>query len=278
MKNKKNKKIRSPFFYVGDKYKLMPQLLKLFPSNINNYYEPFVGGGSSFLNVEASTYHLNDIDLQIINLHKELTRDTFENFLNRVYQIIDKYELSISLKGRIPSEELRTKYKKTYYAKYNKTAYIKLRDDYNAKSDKDYAMLYVLLIFGFNHMIRFNSTGQFNVPVGNVDFNQNVYDALEHYFNFKDSHKLRFYNLDYYEFIKKIEFEKNDFVYCDPPYLISHSEYNKLWNEEEEEKLYKLLDYLNDKGVVFGISNLLTHKGETNKLLENGCPNIMSMK
>ena len=41
---------RSPFFFVGDKRKLMPQLIKLFPAYINNYYEPFCGGGSSFLN------------------------------------------------------------------------------------------------------------------------------------------------------------------------------------------------------------------------------------
>ena len=35
--------IRSPFFYVGDKYKLMPQLKELFPDDIDNYIEPFVG-------------------------------------------------------------------------------------------------------------------------------------------------------------------------------------------------------------------------------------------
>lgn len=40
--NKKST-IRSPFFYVGDKYKLMPQLKCLFPDDINNYIEPFVG-------------------------------------------------------------------------------------------------------------------------------------------------------------------------------------------------------------------------------------------
>ncbi len=40
--NKKDT-IRSPFFYVGDKYKLMPQLKSLFPDDINNYIEPFVG-------------------------------------------------------------------------------------------------------------------------------------------------------------------------------------------------------------------------------------------
>ena len=52
-------KIRSPFFYVGDKYKLMPQLEKLFPIDINNYYEAFVGGGSSFLNTKAKKFFLS---------------------------------------------------------------------------------------------------------------------------------------------------------------------------------------------------------------------------
>lgn len=56
----KNDLIRSPFFYVGDKYKLMPQLKKFFPRNISIYAEPFVGGGSSFLNTEAKRYFLND--------------------------------------------------------------------------------------------------------------------------------------------------------------------------------------------------------------------------
>ena len=31
--------IRSPFFYVGDKYKLMPQLKQLMPDDIDNYIE-----------------------------------------------------------------------------------------------------------------------------------------------------------------------------------------------------------------------------------------------
>ena len=64
--------VRSPLFYVGDKYKLMPQLKALFPQNINRYIEPFCGGGSSFLNTKAKKYLLNDIDKNIISLHKFL--------------------------------------------------------------------------------------------------------------------------------------------------------------------------------------------------------------
>ena len=38
--------------------------------------------------------------------------------------------------------------------------------------------LYLLLIFGFNRMLRFNSKGEYNLPVGNVDFNKNTETAL----------------------------------------------------------------------------------------------------
>ena len=68
-----NKVIRSPFFYVGDKYKLMPQLRMLFPENISIYVEPFAGGGSSFLNTNANKYIVNDIDYYVIELHKCLS-------------------------------------------------------------------------------------------------------------------------------------------------------------------------------------------------------------
>ena len=51
-----NKIKRSPLFYVGDKYKLMKQLVNLFPKEVNNFYEPFVGGGTVFLNIEAKKY------------------------------------------------------------------------------------------------------------------------------------------------------------------------------------------------------------------------------
>jgi DNA adenine methylase len=49
---------RSPLFYVGDKYKLMKQLIELFPLSVNNFYEPFTGGGTVFLNIEAKKYFL----------------------------------------------------------------------------------------------------------------------------------------------------------------------------------------------------------------------------
>ena len=56
---------RSPFFYVGDKFKLLPQLKENFPKDIDRFIEPFCGGGSVFLNTIANQYLLNDIDTNI---------------------------------------------------------------------------------------------------------------------------------------------------------------------------------------------------------------------
>ena len=47
--------------------------------------------------------------------------------------------------------------------------------------------------------------------------------------------------------------------------MISGSEYNKYWNEDEEKRLCEYLDYLNEKGIRFGITNLVFHKGKVNQ-------------
>lgn len=265
------KKIRSPFFYVGDKYKLMPQLIKLFPSSIDRFIEPFVGGGSGFLNVEAATYLVNDSDKNIINLHKYLHyyRNAPAELFSQLFERIKAYGLTCSLVSDIVPDELKQKHIKTYFAVFNKTAYKRLRSDFNSSRKSDMATLYLLLIYGFNHMIRFNKNGEFNLPVGNVDFNSNVFKALANYLDFTANHTINFSNLDFRSFLSSIAFRKDDFVYLDPPYLIGASEYNKLWGENEEKDLYLLLDNLDTMGVKFGLSNLVKHKGLVNNSLQN---------
>ena len=262
--------IRSPFFYVGDKYKLMPQLLELFPKSINVYYEPFLGGGSSMLNVDAKFYKLNDLDKHVISLHNFLltNKNNKSAFFEHIFSIIDNYNLSCSFRCDKVPVSLKKEFPKTYYAKFNKIGYSKLKNDYNNEKQKDNFKLYILLIYGFNHMIRFNKNGEFNLPVGNVDFNKNVYEALNVYFDKMNNRNINLTSLDYKKFLENSDFKANDFVYLDPPYLISMSEYNKFWNEVDEDELYAILDRLNDNGVKFGITNLIEHKGKVNKKFE----------
>lgn len=261
-----SKTIRSPFFYVGDKYKLMPQLKQLMPKKIEQYIEPFVGGGSSFLNSKGTSYMLNDVDSYVVELHRQIGSYTgkSEELFDALFEIIDFYGLSCSYRGICVPEYMKKEYVKTYYSKYNKDAYIRMRKDFNANKN-DFLRLYLLLIYGFNHMIRFNGKGDFNLPVGNVDFNNNVYQALNNYLDFVGEHEIEFFNMDYIAFLEKIRFDKNSYVFLDPPYLISMSEYNKLWNDKKEDELCEYLDSLNDRGIKFGITNLITHKGKVNQ-------------
>lgn len=260
---------RSPLFYVGDKYKLMKQLVDFFPVEIDNFYEPFTGGGTVFLNIKAKKYYLNDIDKHLVNIHRFLIQSS-ENpkkFFKDTEKIIKKYHFSRSYIEDIIPNSLKKEWKKTYIAKFNKDGYEELRKHINNYKKNDPLILYLLLIYGFNRMLRFNGGGKFNLPVGNVDFNKNVVRALNGYFEFIRNKKIKISSIDFRKFFSENKYNKNDFVYIDPPYLITSSEYNKLWNTKSESDLLDIIDKLDKKGVKFALSNVTHYNGNENDLL-----------
>ena len=108
---------RSPLFYMGDKYKLLPDITPHFPADINRFIEPFTGGGSVFLNVDAKKYLLNDLDQEIMALHKFLTDSSKDpkKFFQRLKRILRQYELSRSFLEDVVPHSLKKEHVKTYY-------------------------------------------------------------------------------------------------------------------------------------------------------------------
>lgn len=258
--------VRSPLFYVGDKYKLMREIRTHFPRQIGRLIEPFVGGGSVFMNTSTPICLANDIDQYVIRLHNWISsyRDNAERLMTELSDMINHYDLSFSLiRDEVP-QDMRKSFPKTYFAKYNKSAYTKLRQDFNNGGKTDLCRLYLLLIYGFNRMLRFNSKGDFNLPVGNVDFNQNTKDAILNYLEAVKQRNVTFSSLDFRDFLGEINYQPNDLIYLDPPYLITFSEYNKLWNDDTERALLNLLNELDARGVRFAISNVTIYKGREN--------------
>lgn len=263
-------RIRSPLFYTGDKYKIINNLKKYFPKKIRKFIEPFVGGGSVLLNVEADSYFENDIDSNIIQIHKYLSSyKTPDELINLLLTKIQNYGFSCSYldNGNSVPKELKDKYVKTYYARFNINAYNTLKKKYNNSDKSDIGDLYLLLVYGFNHMLRFNKAHSFNLPVGNVDFNHNTYEALCNYVNILNDRNVKWSNEDFSEFLLKINLDSNDFIYLDPPYLITSSEYNKIWSQEDDNRLFKLMDSFNKKNISFAMSNVVRYKGKENKNL-----------
>ncbi|MBO7052770.1 MAG: Dam family site-specific DNA-(adenine-N6)-methyltransferase [Prevotella sp.] len=259
---------RSPLFYVGDKYKLVREIRTHLPRQIGRLIEPFVGGGSVMMNVTADNYLLNDIDGNVIALHRMLMGhiNNEDEFYEQLYGIIDQYGLSLSYRADVVPQGLKKAFPKTYYSRYNKEAYLRMKADFIEGGQQDMGRLYLLLIYGFNHMLRFNGKGVFNLPVGNVDFNKNVHEALHDYFSLLAQKQTEWHNEDFRTFLNGIDYREDDLIYLDPPYLITFSEYNKLWNNETEKELLDLLDELNNRGVHFAISNVTHYRGRTNDM------------
>ena len=259
----KDRIVRSPLFYVGDKRKLMSQIMTHFPDHIDRLIEPFVGGGSVFMNVDADGFLLNDLNLSVILIHRMLCSYSgrTDEFFREFFSLIQKYGLTSRFLG-IPQERGKSSDCKDV----NSEAYNRMKIDFNSGGKKDIMLLYLLIIYGFNHMIRFNKKGDFNLPVGNLDFNENVYNALNDYFAQTETKQPQWHSQDYSAFLAEIDFRKDDLVYLDPPYLISSSEYNKMWNEECERNLIREMDRLDAMGVRFAVSNAITYRGKKNDI------------
>lgn len=259
--------IQSPLNYTGGKFKLLPQILPLFPANIDIFVDLFCGGANVGVNVKSNKTILNDTNDNLTLLFG-MFKNLGDDFLPLVDEIIEKYQLSQS-----------SKYGYDYYncdsntglAPYNKDKFLKLRDDFNNSKDigyYHYAMLYTLILYSFNNQIRFNSNGHFNLPVGKRDYNEKMKQKLQKFIDRLKGKDYKFSNLDFRDFdISTLN--SNSFVYADPPYLITCATYNEQggWNEADE---HDLLDFLNDlqkNNIKFALSNVLRSKGKENSIL-----------
>lgn len=241
---------KSPMNYTGGKYRLLKQLLPLFPKGINTFVDLFCGGGDIFANVNARRIVANDTDTKVIEFYNTLKSHSIEDILGHIDATITKFGLTIS----------------------NDAGYYKFREYYNLEENSwpKPIDLFILIAYGFNHQIRFNQNGEFTTSFGRDRsyFNKNIRKNLIEFHKVISNDNVYFTDKDFRE-LKIDKLGNGDFVYCDPPYLITWATYNENggWGQKEEDDLYALLDRLNAKGVKFGMSNVMMNKGRTNDAL-----------
>lgn len=264
--------IQSPLNYTGGKYRLLPQILPNFPEKIGVFVDLFCGGCNVGINIEADKVIYNDLNrnlLYLYNTFKNLDKDTTFYW---IYHIIEEYNLSLVSKH---SYDFYNCDSSKGLGNYNREGFLKLRSDFNNKTlshNEDYyyyIMLYVMIVYAFNNQIRFNSNGEFNLPVGKRDFNKKIQDKLSKFIDRLKKQNSIFTCQDFRNF--DIEtLTENDFVYTDPPYLITCATYNEQggWTENDEKDLLAFLDNLNENRIKFALSNVLQSKGKENKILQ----------
>lgn len=262
-------KVKSPLNYTGGKYKLLNQIIPIFPKDLDLFVDLFSGGANVGVNVNAKRIVCVDKQKEIIRVMDLFKKYEDGYIIDKLEKIIGKYNLSNSLLNGYET------YKCTSdkgLGSYNKSKYLDLRNDYNSmvedSVEKDFLFL-TLVIYGFNNQIRFNSNGEFNMPVGKRDFNNSIRKNLKSFITKLKTKNIEFINSDFREFA--IETTDNTLVYCDPPYFLGTASYNENggWTDNDEIDLLNYLSILDQSGVKFALSNVIEHKGEKNTILDS---------
>lgn len=250
--------IKSPMNYTGGKYRLLPQILPLFPENNTTFIDLFTGGGNVAVNVNANRIIANDYEPNIIGIYNKFQNTDIDEIINIIEDIISYYGLTKD--NAIPFNRLRDDYNSN---KTNQMEGLSCRYDLNI-------LLYVLICYSFNHQFRFNSKGEFNMPFGKnrSQWNNTMKNNLTQFHKGITEKNIIFTNNDFRE-LKIDKLSSNDFVYCDPPYLVTCATYNEKdgWNDKCERDLLNILDLLDSNNIKFGLSNVLFSKGKTNDIL-----------
>lgn len=260
--------IPSALNYTGGKYKLLSQILPLFPKDADQVVDLFCGGCNVGINVNCNKVQFNDSNQHLIGLLETFRRLSKEEVLQWLYVTIKRYHLSLVSENGYEYYGCESS---KGLGSYNKEGYNKLRKDFNSKKEQDdeyFLMLYLLIVYSFNNQLRFNKKGKFNLPVGKRDFNSKMQKKLEDFIDRIKSGDYIFTNGDFRE-VKLDGFTDKSFFYADPPYIITCATYNEQdgWTEKDEYDLLSYLEELDRRGIRFALSNVLESKGRKNDIL-----------
>lgn len=232
-------KLVAPFLkWVGGKRQLIPEIKKLLPKGLANrpYYEPFIGGGALFFDLQPKQAVINDYNGELINVYRVI-RDNPDELIERLkrHENTAAYFYALRALDREPDFSALTDVQRASRIIYlNKTCY--------------------------NGLYRVNNEGQFNAPFGKYRnpniVNEPVVRAVSKYLQ---SNKIQILNEDYETVLR--DMPANAFVYLDPPYhpISESSNFTGYvqggWSEEDQIRLRNICNRLNERGVKFLLSN-----------------------
>lgn len=228
----------APFVkWAGGKRQLLPQIRMRMPRKYNNYYEPFVGGGAVYFDLQPESATINDINKSLINTYRQIKSNPTE-----CYDWIENFDDEIVDGG-----------KEYYYKK---------REHYNDKMmaeeyDVELAALFIFLNkHCFNGLYRVNGKGLFNVP-----YNQSIRKSCTKEAILAVSQNLKNVNILQGDFQAVCDMaQKGDFVFIDSPYAplnpTSFESYTKEgFDVESHERLAAVFKEMTDRGCYCMLTN-----------------------
>lgn len=223
-----------PFLrWAGGKNWLLKNIDKHLPQEIENYYEPFLGGGSVFFHLKSNNLiknksYLSDTNADLINTYR-----TIKNNVEELISVLKDFE-------------------------NNEEFYYKIRQKIFDNEIENAAKFLYLNKTSFNGIYRVNSKGEYNVPYGKRNLKDLI--EIENLFEVSNALKNTYFSIKDFKKIKK-SIKEGDFIFFDPPYTVAHENngfihYNQsLFAWKNQIQLSNLLDEIKEKNANFLITN-----------------------
>ncbi len=232
-KKEKNQDLKPFLRWAGGKNWFRKHIENFIPDQFNNYYEPFLGGGSIFFYLKSQGFiknkaYLSDANKDLINTYRVI-KNNLEELIRHLATHIDTEE-----------------------------EYYRMRDEKFDNPIEQASQFIFLNKTSFNGIYRVNQNGKYNVPYGKRGL-KNIYDFNHLKQISKILDKTYFSTQD---FKARCKLPKaNDFVFLDPPYTVAHEnngfiQYNQsIFSWTNQTQLAKITQDFENRGVHFLVTN-----------------------
>ncbi|GHU96328.1 DNA methyltransferase [Clostridia bacterium] len=205
--------------YRGGKSREIPRFLQYIPDDFNRYIEPFFGGGAVYFYIEPDNAILNDVNDRLMTFYRQL-RDSYPEMRRQLDELQRQYEVNQlafkKLKEQTPEERVPN---------LNEDLYYHIRDLFNSPDGTylDGVLYFFINKTAYSGMIRYNNSGDYNVPFGRYP-NLNTKLVTRQHNHLLQSAELL--SVDYSEIFNMAEEE--DFIFLDPPYDCVFNDYGNI--------------------------------------------------
>lgn len=256
---------------------LFYKLIKKQDNNLNIYLNMYDKSFKSLIQTTENFYKdiLNSYKNEDNNSIREVVEQILSNSYLSEYLVLDFSEYKKSIIKNVQDKFNRTHknnskkefsdedLKENLITGFTSGFYMYFRDVYNritlnkidVNEAYNIANFYFIREYCYGSMFRYNQKGEFNIPYGGMSYNRKQFDKkISSLFNdeiFKLFKDVDIYNLDFENFLNKIELTPKDFIFLDPPYDTDFSDYEgRSFDLKDQERLRNYLKGIPSKFIL----------------------------